>query len=48
VIPRDAPLVIWEDDQFLPWGEDERAALADEPASAHLLGALPGRNPLPP
>jgi glycine/D-amino acid oxidase-like deaminating enzyme len=29
VIDREAPLVIWEDEQCLPWREDERAALAE-------------------
>jgi len=41
VIPRDAPLVIWEDEQFLPWDAEERAALAEDPASAHLLARFP-------
>ena len=41
IIPRDAPLVIWEDDQFLPWDAEERAALAEDPASAHLLARFP-------
>jgi glycine/D-amino acid oxidase-like deaminating enzyme len=39
VIDRAAPLVIWEDEQYLPWREDERSALEaslaeDAPADA--------------
>jgi glycine/D-amino acid oxidase-like deaminating enzyme len=42
VIDRAAPLVIWEDEQCLPWSEEERAALAESPDSAHLLAPFPG------
>lgn len=41
-IPRDAPLVIWEDAQHLPWSAEERAALAESEESAHLLGLFSG------
>jgi glycine/D-amino acid oxidase-like deaminating enzyme len=42
VIDRSAPLVIWEDEQCLPWGEEERAALAGSADTAHLLAPFPG------
>ncbi|HQY91950.1 FAD-dependent oxidoreductase [Caldilinea sp.] len=42
VIPRDAPLVIWEDAQRLPWDEEERAALAESEATRYLLAEFPG------
>jgi glycine/D-amino acid oxidase-like deaminating enzyme len=42
VIPRDAPLVIWEDAQHLPWSAEERAALAESEATRYLLEAFPG------
>ena len=42
VIPRDAPLVIWEDDQRLPWTDEERETLAEsEERSRHLLDTFP-------
>ena len=42
VIPRDAPLVIWEDAQHLPWSAEERAALAESEATRPLLDLFPG------
>lgn len=42
VIPRDAPLVIWEDAQHLSWSLEERAALAESEESAYLLEPFPG------
>ncbi|HAJ35303.1 MAG TPA: FAD-dependent oxidoreductase [Chloroflexi bacterium] len=42
VIPRDAPLVIWEDAQHLPWSAEERAALAESAETRHLLEVFPG------
>ncbi len=36
VVPRHAPLLIWDDAQFLPWQADERAALASD-QEAHWL-----------
>jgi glycine/D-amino acid oxidase-like deaminating enzyme len=42
VVDRTAPLVIWEDEQCLPWSEEERAALAESEETAHLLGPFPG------
>jgi glycine/D-amino acid oxidase-like deaminating enzyme len=40
-VPRDAPMLIWLDEQHLPWTAEERAALADDPEAAWLLGAFP-------
>lgn len=42
VIPRDAPLVIWEDAQHLPWSAEEQAALAESEETRHLLAPFPG------
>jgi len=42
VIDRHAPLVIWEDEQCLPWSEEERAALAGGEEAAYLLRPFPG------
>ncbi|GIK73767.1 MAG: FAD-dependent oxidoreductase [Chloroflexota bacterium] len=42
VIPRDAPLVIWEDAQHLPWSTEERAALAESEETRYLLEPFPG------
>jgi glycine/D-amino acid oxidase-like deaminating enzyme len=41
-IPRTAPLVIWEDEQVLPWSEEEREALAESAETRHLLAPFPG------
>jgi glycine/D-amino acid oxidase-like deaminating enzyme len=38
---RPAPMLIWLDDQQLPWSEDERAALAEHEETRWLLGRLP-------
>ncbi|HEY57026.1 MAG TPA: FAD-binding oxidoreductase [Anaerolineae bacterium] len=40
-LPREAPLLIWADPQRLPWDEEERAALAEDPEAAWLLGEFP-------
>jgi glycine/D-amino acid oxidase-like deaminating enzyme len=40
-VPRDAPMLIWLDPVTLPWDADERAALADDPDTAWMLGPLP-------
>lgn len=42
VLPRNAPLLIWLDSQHLPWTEEERALLAEDPQLAWLLETLPG------
>ncbi len=36
-VPRHAPLVIWNDPVRVDWSDEERAALAEEPATAALL-----------
>ncbi len=41
VIPREAPLLIWDDPQRVDWTEDERAALAEDAESAWLLRPFP-------
>jgi glycine/D-amino acid oxidase-like deaminating enzyme len=42
VVPRDAPLMIWTDPQYLPWTKDERADLATSDETRWLLDELPG------
>lgn len=41
IIPRDAPLLICADPHILPWTDEERTMLADEPEAQMLLGTLP-------
>ena len=41
VMGRDAPLLIWNDSQFLPWEEDERQALAQEESTHWLTEKFP-------
>ena len=41
VIPRDAPLVIWEDAQHLSWSPAERALLMESEETRWLLDAFP-------
>jgi glycine/D-amino acid oxidase-like deaminating enzyme len=41
VVRRDAPLLIWEDPQHLPWREEERAMLAESEETRRLLEAFP-------
>jgi glycine/D-amino acid oxidase-like deaminating enzyme len=38
---RAAPMLIWLDDQHLPWSEEERAALAEDEESRWLLERFP-------
>jgi glycine/D-amino acid oxidase-like deaminating enzyme len=38
---RPAPMLIWLDDQRLPWSEEERAALAEDEESRWLLEKFP-------
>lgn len=40
-VPGDAPMLIWQDAVDLPWSEDERAALADDPQAHYLLRRFP-------
>jgi glycine/D-amino acid oxidase-like deaminating enzyme len=41
ILPRQAPLLIWDDPQALPWSEEERALLAGDPSARWLLGEFP-------
>jgi glycine/D-amino acid oxidase-like deaminating enzyme len=41
VLPRDAPLLIWEDPQHLPWEEADRQLLTETPESRWLLDLFP-------
>lgn len=41
IVPRHAPLLIWTDPQHLPWDEDERAFLAEDPETRWLLEEMP-------
>lgn len=40
-VPRHAPMLIWMDEQHLPWTDEERAALAADEESRWLLGRFP-------
>ena len=40
-LPRSAPMLIWLDEQHLPWSDEERAALADDEEAQWLLGRFP-------
>jgi glycine/D-amino acid oxidase-like deaminating enzyme len=40
-VPRDAPLLIWDDPQQLAWSEEERTALAEAAATRWLLEQFP-------
>jgi len=40
-VPREAPLVIWNDPVTVDWSADERAELAADPATAALAGEIP-------
>ena len=41
IVPRDAPLLIWEDSQHLDWSDEERTFLADDPDTNWLLDEFP-------
>ncbi|MGB7300053.1 MAG: FAD-dependent oxidoreductase [Burkholderiaceae bacterium] len=41
VIPRQAPMLIWLDEQYLPWTTDERQALDEDESSGWLLEKFP-------
>jgi sarcosine oxidase, subunit beta len=41
VVPREAPLLIWDDPLTLPWGADERKWLAEDSDTRWLLETLP-------
>ena len=40
-LPRDAPLLIWTDPQYLPWSDEERAELSQSDADRRLLDRFP-------
>ena len=40
-VPRAAPMLIWLDEQHLPWSEEERAALAEDEETRWLLEKFP-------
>lgn len=40
-VPREAPMMIWLDEQTLPWSEEEREALESDPDAQWLLGTFP-------
>jgi glycine/D-amino acid oxidase-like deaminating enzyme len=41
VFPREAPLLIWSDDQHLPWSHEERQFFSGDPESRFLLERFP-------
>jgi len=41
VVPRSAPMMIWLDEQHLPWSEEEREALVEDPDAQWLLQTFP-------
>jgi glycine/D-amino acid oxidase-like deaminating enzyme len=41
VVGRDAPLLIWNDPQQLPWSDEERAFLAADPETTWLTRSFP-------
>ena len=41
-LPRGAPMLIWLDEQHLPWTAEEREALAGDPEASWLLEPFPG------
>lgn len=41
VVGRDAPLLIWDDEQHLPWEKNERAALSEDPSTRWLTEKFP-------
>ena len=40
-MPRNAPMLIWLDEQHLPWSDEEQAALAEDEEAQWLLGSFP-------
>lgn len=41
VVPREAPLLVWEDGQSLCWSAEEQSALRESPGTRWLTEALP-------
>jgi glycine/D-amino acid oxidase-like deaminating enzyme len=42
VVSRDAPLLIWDDEQSLPWKPDEKAFFDSDPETTWLTKSFPG------
>ena len=40
-VPRSAPMLIWLDEQHLPWSDDERSALVEDEEARWLLEKFP-------
>jgi glycine/D-amino acid oxidase-like deaminating enzyme len=40
-VPRAAPMLIWLDEQYLPWSDDERSVLGEDEETRWLLGKFP-------
>jgi len=41
IVPRNAPLLIWTDPQYLSWSDDERELLGEEDGTAWLMEEMP-------
>jgi glycine/D-amino acid oxidase-like deaminating enzyme len=41
VVPRNAPLLIWDDPQSLAWNEEERESLSEDPLTRWMTEILP-------
>jgi len=41
IVPRNAPMLIWNDPQYLPWSKEERQFLTEEKDSQWLLREFP-------
>lgn len=41
IVPRDAPMLIWNDPQILPWTEEERSIILEDDDSRWLLDEFP-------
>jgi glycine/D-amino acid oxidase-like deaminating enzyme len=40
-VPRAAPMLVWLDEQYLPWSDEERTALAEDQEAQWLLRKFP-------
>jgi glycine/D-amino acid oxidase-like deaminating enzyme len=40
-MPREAPMMIWLDEQYLPFSDEEREALSDDSEAQHFLDKFP-------
>ncbi|MEW6718012.1 MAG: FAD-dependent oxidoreductase [Chloroflexota bacterium] len=41
VVPRSAPLLVWDEPQTIPWTQEEQAILLEAEDTHHLIGKLP-------